>query len=916
MLPKLEWLEDPRVFRVNRLDAHSDHITYCTEDEMLCGRTSLRQSLDGQWKFRYSKCPAKRPADFWQDGFDDSDFDTITVPGHLEIQGYNHIQYINKLYDWDGHAELRPPHIDWEYDPTGSYVNYFDLDEGLRGKRVCISFQGAEQAIYVWLNGQFVGYSEDSFTPSEFDLTPYIKDTGNRLCVELYKRSSAAWLEDQDFFSFSGLFRSVYLYAKMPVSVDDLWLNTSLDADLHTGHLCVRVKCDTMPRMHLSLTHPELGSVCDCELSFTQKDGFYFSQNLDFPDVRLWDYGTPELYHAVLSVENGGFIPYDIGFRRFEIVDKIMLLNGRRLMLAGVNRHEWNPATGRCITQADMDEAMKTIEENHFNAVRTCHYPDRSEWYFMCDKKGIYLMDETNMETHGSWQKGMTPNPEWNIPASLPEWLDCVLDRANSMFQRDKNHVAILFWSCGNESYAGTDIVAISDFFHSQDPSRIVHYEGVYWCREFDYLSDVESRMYATPTEVREYLENDPKKPFIHCEYMHCMGNSLGGMESYVNLGEEFPMYQGGFVWDFMDQALWHKNAQGKTVLGYGGDFFDRHSDYNFSANGIVFADGKPKPCMQEIRYWNRPLDFRRSWDNANREAEKNAPPLKIPAKTQPLKLVDGDGSFGVRGEDFEVLFSKDCSGPASIISGKREWIWRAPRLAFWRAPTENDIGASFPQKSAIWSAVEGWQTCLGYEVLCYTEDAFELRYDYSSNVMPDLRASVTYRLERSGIISVRCDYEGKPGRPQLAVFGLRFATPLPVDEIKWLGLSGETYPDRYKGAKFGTFTEQPHIPDYLVPQECGNHYNTRSFTLTRGKAKLSFECDGEPFSFSAIPYTPAQLTDAFHKDELPEPCRTVITVLSDMRGVGGIDTWMTDVEPQYHISAEENHSLKFKMYL
>ena len=304
MEPTLAWLEDPTVFRVNRLDAHSDHVTYLDIQELAAGKTSLRQSLDGLWRFRWSENPESRPADFWKPDFDDSDFDTIQVPGHMETQGYDRIQYINKLYDWDGHAELRPPHIDWRHNPVGSYVTYFDLEETLLEHPVCISFQGVEQAMYVWLNGHFVGYSEDSFTPSEFDLSPYIHPTGNRLCVEVYKRSSAAWLEDQDFFSFSGIFRSVYLYAKNKCYVEDLWLNAGLAPDNQTGTLQLRLKFakTAVPKVHLFLGHPKDGEIFDCDLPLEEADGFYRSRKLVLPGIRKWDHDTPELYRAILAM--------------------------------------------------------------------------------------------------------------------------------------------------------------------------------------------------------------------------------------------------------------------------------------------------------------------------------------------------------------------------------------------------------------------------------------------------------------------------------------------------------------------------------------------------------------------------------------------------------------------------------------
>ena len=921
MEPTLAWLEDPTVFRVNRLDAHSDHVTYLDIQELAAGKTSLRQSLDGLWRFRWSENPDSRPADFWKPDFDDSDFDTIQVPGHMETQGYDRIQYINKLYDWDGHAELRPPHIDWRHNPVGSYVTYFDLEETLLEHPVYISFQGVEQAMYVWLNGHFVGYSEDSFTPSEFDLSPYIHPTGNRLCVEVYKRSSAAWLEDQDFFSFSGIFRSVYLYAKTKCYVEDLWLNAGLAPDNQTGTLQLRLKFakTAVPKVHLFLGHPKDGEIFDCDLPLEEADGFYRSRKLVLPGIRKWDHDTPELYRAILAMEDGSCTSYSIGFRRFELKDKLLLLNGERLVLNGVNRHEWSPTGGRCITQKDMDAAMEMFHANNINAVRTCHYPNRTEWYELCDKNGIYMMDETNMETHGSWQKdalgGTGVEPSWNVPGSRPEWRDCVLDRANSMFQRDKNHVSVLFWSCGNESFGGQDILDMANFFRAQDPSRVVHYEGCYWCKEWGDCSDVESRMYATPTEVREYLENDPQKPFLLCEYMHNMGNSLGGMESYIRLGEEFPMYQGGFIWDYMDQALWQKNALGSESLGYGGDFEERQSDYGFSGNGIVTADGREKPCMQEVRYWYLPKEQRDAWDAANAQTLAAVRPLSTPGYTQSLVITEGDGAWGVRGEKFEILFSKLQGGPVSLVSGGREWLWRAPRPALWRAPTENDLGCGFPMRSAPWSAVDAWQKCTGWE----TEqgaDFFAITYRFAADALPGYVSEITYRVEREGVLTIQALYHGFAGAPELPLFGLRFSTPQPIEETAWVGYSGETYPDRYKGGVFGSHKETPQVPNYLVPQECGGHSFTCGVALHMGTGTLTLEKAEKPFFFSAIPYTPAQLEQAQHVWELPGHCRTTVTVASDMRGVGGIDSWGTDVESAYRVSGEEDHCLRFRVML
>ena len=490
-----------------------------------------------------------------------------------------------------------------------------------------------------------------------------------------------------------------------------------------------------------------------------------------------------------------------------------------------------------------------------------------------------------------------------------------MLDRANYMFQRDKNHVSVLFWSCGNESFGGQDILDMANFFRTQDPGRIVHYEGCYWCKEWGGCSDVESRMYATPTEVREYLENDPQKPFLLCEYMHDMGNSLGGMESYIRLGEEFPMYQGGFIWDYMDQALWQKNALGSESLGYGGDFEERQSDYGFSGNGIVTADGREKPCMQEVRYWYLPKEQRDAWDAANAQTLAAVRPLPTPGYTQDLVITEGDGAWGVRGEKFELLFSKLHGGPVSLVSGGREWLWRAPRPALWRAPTENDLGCGFPMRSALWSAADAWQSCTGWDV-DRGADHFAITYRFAADALPGYASEITYRVDREGVLTVQALYHGFAGAPELPLFGLQFATPQPIEETAWVGYSGETYPDRYKGGVFGSHKETPQVPNYLVPQECGGHSFTCQAQLHMGDDTLTLEQAEKPFFFSAIPYTPAQLEQAQHVWELPGHCRTTVTVASDMRGVGGIDSWGTDVEPAYRVSGEEDHCLRFRVML
>ena len=930
MRPELAWLTDPTVFAVNRLPAHSDH-------RWTIGGEMPFQSLDGEWQFAFSPCPAQRPADFWAEDADLSAFGTIRVPGHIETQGYGQLQYINTMYPWDGCSDLRPPQIDWDNAPVGSYVRTFDLDPALRGKRVCVSFQGVEEAMYLWCNGHFVGYAEDSFTPSDFDLTPYIRETGNRLCVEVHKRCSASWIEDQDFFRFSGIFRPVFLYVKAPVHLEDLWLRAGLEEDNTTGTLAPRLKLSAtegaLPAdtaVHCRVTAPGGTAVYDAPLTLHAEGEFLIAESIRLPGIRAWNHSDPALYTVTLTLTANGreqeVTGYRTGFRRFEMKDRVMCLNGERVFFNGVNRHEWNPETGRAIGPEDMFRAMETFRRNNINAVRTCHYPDQSLWYDLCDENGVYMIDEANLESHGSWQKMGAIEPSWNVPGSLPEWKNCVVDRARSMFERDKNHTAVLIWSCGNESYAGEDILAMSRFFHENDPGRLVHYEGVFHCRAFDEISDMESRMYATPADIREYLDNDPKKPFILCEYMHDMGNSLGGMESYIRLGEEYEMYQGGFIWDYMDQALWHTDAAGRRVLGYGGDFEERPTDYNFCANGIVFADGAEKPAMQEVRYWHMNAAARAAHDAANARAEAlSASTMAETAKTfaaagasrRDLVIVEGDVNTGVQGEGFAVLFSFTEHGPVSLRVHGAEWLYRAPRPVFWRAATENDKGCGFPLRSAAWQAADAQPICTGHTVEEKSARKFVLSYRFASPAVPGMEAELRYTVTAEGEMTVQAVYHGAAGLPELPCFGFRLATPRPVGRVHWTGLSGETYPDRYKGGVFGRHTEEPHLPDYLVPQDCGCHVGTHSLRLDRvdptGRtdATLELVMADKPFAFSALPHSAQELEAADHQEDLGRSVHTHLCVYAAMRGVGGINSWGADVEDAYHVSAEEDHAVQ-----
>lgn len=601
-----ELLENPEFFGENLVSAHSDHFFYESEEEALNGdNMPLKQSLNGTWKFRYSKNLWERPKDFYLEDYDVSDFDDIKVPGHIELQGYDTIQYLNVSYPWDGSEELFPPHIPKDKAPVGSYVRFFTVDKNLENKPLFISFQGVETAFRVFVNGQYVGYSEDSFTPAEFEITKFVHEGNNRLAVEVYKRSSATWIEDQDMWRFSGIFREVFLYAIPKLHVEDVCVKATLDEKYEAGVLRISAKIQGTPKLITAELHKTTGE-CIYRYSMLLYGDRAELTVKGIKDIKPWSAEDPNLYDVriILKDESGEVVECAVvrtGFRTFELKNKVMLINGKRILFKGVDRHEFSAEHGRAATYEEMLWDIKTFKKNNINAVRTSHYPNQSIWYRLCDEYGIYMIDETNMESHGTWCCREYIEKDMPVPGSHPEWKEAVVARCEHMMMRDRNHPAIVMWSLGNEAFGGTNFLAMHDFLREHDDTRIVHYEGIVHDRKNERASDVESRMYEKPEGIRRYLSNNPSKPYVSCEYMHAMGNSLGGMKLYTDLEDEFEMYQGGFIWDYLDQALW-QDHKGTRRLAYGGDFGDRPADYCFCTDGIVFANRRESPKCREVK--------------------------------------------------------------------------------------------------------------------------------------------------------------------------------------------------------------------------------------------------------------------------------------------------------------------------
>ena len=621
-------IKNPEIFEQNRLAAHSDHVCYKNELEKIKGKSSLRYDMNGLWKFAYAKNQSLAPCGFEAADYDCKGWDEIRVPAHIQMEGYDVPIYTNTTYPWEADESIKPGEVPEIFNPVASYVKYFTIPENMKNKRVCISFQGVESGFALWLNGHYVGYSEDTFDPSDFELTDYIVEGENKLAVRVWKWTSSSWCEDQDFYRFSGIFRDVFLYAVPCAHVEDLSVVSTLNDTFDEGTLSVSIKADgdgiASVKLYelgdLSVEKYDRAKLLLEEFDIELRDKEICEGLCNVKNPLLWSAEKPNLYEVKIIVKDTHgneteFISQLAGFRSFEMVDGLMKLNGKRIVFKGVNRHEFSSITGRVPNRDEVIKDIVTMKKNNINAIRTSHYPDDSMLYELCDIYGIYMIAENNLESHGTWEaynKGYV-DLDFVVPKDKPQWREMMLDRVNSCYQRDKNHPAILIWSCGNESFGGKTIYEMSQLFRQLDKHRLVHYEGVFNDRSYNDTSDMESQMYTSVAGIEKFLADNPEKPFICCEYTHAMGNSCGAMHKYTELSDREPRYQGGFIWDYIDQSIYKKDRYGKWFLTYGGDFGDRPTDGDFSGNGICYGgEREASPKMQEVKfnYQNISVDF------------------------------------------------------------------------------------------------------------------------------------------------------------------------------------------------------------------------------------------------------------------------------------------------------------------
>ena len=599
------WLSDPTIFSVNEQPVNSDHEFFASQQEMNEGVSSLVRSLDGKWKAHFALNPAGAPDALLTGSIMDAGLREITVPCEFQLENpeWDPPHYVNTQYPWDGHEDLHAPEVSEKYNPTVTAVRTFTLSLKDLQNRILLRLNGVEAAVLVYLNGQEIGYAEDSFTGHSFDITSAARVGENRLVLRVFKRCTGSWLEDQDFWRFSGIHRSVELCFWPECHLLDMRVRTPLSDNYQTARLEALLTVTGRGGQVRATLSDKGGNVLYEETKAVSGQAQVLFDSV-IPGVKLWSAEEPNLYQLTVTLTNemGQVTEVSktmVGFREFKMIDKIMCINGKRIVFHGVNRHEFDCDRGRVMTRELMLRDIHDMKAMNINAVRTCHYPNTTEFYRLCDEYGLYVIDETNIESHGSW----APMHDWVVPGDKPEWHDMTVNRGNSMMQRDKNHACVIIWSCGNESWGGCNLFDLSEHFRKNDPTRLVHYEGCVHDKRYLHTSDMLSHMYMKAADIEKYLNNNPDRPFINCEYTHAMGNSCGGMNEYTALEDKYPMYQGGFIWDYVDQALRVKGPNGQERLAYGGDFGDKPTDWQFNTNGIILGDRTLTPKCQEVRY-------------------------------------------------------------------------------------------------------------------------------------------------------------------------------------------------------------------------------------------------------------------------------------------------------------------------
>lgn len=990
-----EW-QDPEVNEINRAPMHSSYFVYPDEKTALSGSPFSQSnylSLNGPWKFHWVKDADERPTDFYRMDYEDASWGTMPVPGVWELNGYGDPIYINAGYGWREHFENQPPRVPVEENHVGSYRRTVRVPDDWQGKQVFIHLGSVTSNVYLWVNGRFVGYSEDSKLEAEFDVTPYLRKGDNLIAFQTFRWCDGSYLEDQDFFRYSGVGRDCYLYAREKKRIEDIRVTPELDTDYRDARLLVELQLEGRGEVKLRLLDAEGGQVAE-----TTVEGKGSRQaEMSVPNPQKWTAETPYLYTLLAEYADGSHvkevIPVKVGFRKVEIKNGQLCINGRPILVKGVNRHEMDPNTGYVVSRERMLEDVRIMKEMNINAVRTCHYPDDPYWYELCDEFGLYVVAEANIESHGMGYDDETL-------AKRADYKLAHMQRNQRHVQRNFNHPSIIIWSLGNEAGFGPNFESCYQWVKAEDASRPVQYERAH----LNEFTDIYCPMYLGYDRSERYAQGDDPRPLIQCEYAHAMGNSQGGFKEYWDLIRKYPKYQGGFIWDFVDQSALVRR-DGKTFYGYTGDWndYDSKIDQNFCDNGLIAPDRTWNPHAYEVQrvyqsVWVKPVSLSsgrvevyneytfRSLDNYYlestllidgwpmrvgytdldgvapgarkeftipsvmfgivpghevlvnvavrlKEAEPLLPAGHVVARQQfvlqewpdglpavgtsltpacprtPLEVDETSADcLQVKGEDCSWSFGRTDGFLTSYVVDGREQLAEGGKLTpnFWRAPTDNDMGANLHKKLAAWRAP-------GYElqemkVLSRDADSVRLSATYRLEKVP-VKLTLTYTLYQGGTIKVHqaMDGAGVDG-PMLPRFGMQMQVPASMEYITYYGRGPvENYADRKAAADLGiyrqTVTEQFY--SYIRPQENGNKCDVRWWQLTeKGGRGLDLRGD-TPLSVSALHYTVDQLDDGDGKDnrhsELITPADCTNWCIDKVQmGLGCVNSWGATARPEY----------------
>lgn len=987
-----EW-HDPLVNEVNRAPMHTSFFGYAPGDKIAAGKEKSTNfmTLNGPWKFFFVENPDQRPTDFFKTDFNDKGWDNLQVPGLWELNGYGDPQYINIGYPWRNSFASNPPEVPAAGNHVGSYRRTVHVPADWKGKKITGHFGSVTSNMYLWVNGKYVGYSEDSKLEAEFDLTPYLKPgEDNVIAMQVFRWCDGTYLEDQDFFRLSGIGRDCYLYASPVKHIADIRATPVLDDDFKNATLEVDLSLAGIKDVTLTLTDAKGNTVATAN----GKQGL---NKMEVAAPKLWSAETPYLYTLTATTPEE-VIPIKVGFRRTEVKNGNLLVNGQPVLFKGADRHELDPDGGYVVSPERMIEDITIMKANNLNGVRTCHYPDDPLWYDLCDQYGLYMVAEANLESHGMGYGDRTL-------AKVPLWEKAHLERNRRNVQRNFNHPAIITWSLGNEAGDGPNFTAAYKAVKELDPSRPVQYERA----EFSENTDIFCPMYASPEYTEWYATKceDPR-PLIQCEYAHAMGNSQGGFKEYWDLIRKYPKLQGGYIWDFVDQSIRWKDDKGREIYAYGGDFnrFDGH-DFNFCDNGLISPDRVPNPHMDEVAYyyqniWTTPVDgkdktfevynenffrnldaYQLNWvlkhngekvrggivnlpDIAPQQRAEivvdygelcncgewtinfeytlkqpegvlpmghvaardqivlkpwQAPELTIANATEsnvatelPVITDNEYNAYIITGNDFRIEFNRrtgmmdryDVKGNAMIEPGTE----MTPR--FWRAPTDNDMGANLHKRFGIW---KNPGLHLDNMTATMVDGMAQIKADYSMSRIPGAKLYMTYTINNQGevLVNEKMDASGvaEPDKvPIMFRYGMYMTMPGKYDRIDYYGRGPiENYQDRNHSTFLGRYrqTVDEQFYPYIRPQETGNKTDVRSWMQLDVAGNGLMVTSDAPFNATAINRSMEALDEGLekvqrHTVDAPAEPYTYLGIDQSQLGLGCITSWGGWALPEYRM--------------